>query len=871
IDSIKRVEILSAVRRAVPNLPEVDPVELGKLRSLGEITDRLRGDRPNTVPTREEPVLEPDPGLEMLVLDVVAEKTGYPVEMLEGSMELEADLGIDSIKRVEILSAVRRAVPDLPEVDPVELGKLRSLGEIVDRLRTSGDVVDAPVESALARYAVRAVETPAPGFGLPGLWNGTIVVTDDGRGVARHVVTRFKAHGVDAKVHSGSFERAHGLIHLGGLKDVPDVDAALEIQRDVFATARTVAERSGVFVTVQDTGGDFGTGGRYPDRAWLGGIAGLTRTAAREWPGAAVKAIDCERGNRTSAAVADAIVRELLNGGTARDVGLRADGTRTTVEAVPAHAEPGHARITKESVIVATGGARGVTAEAIVELAERWQPKIVLLGRTPLAPEPEYLKGVTDEASLKRLVIQHAARPPLPAEVNVEVGRVRAAREIQATLDRIRATGAKVRYEAVDVRDHRKLGETLDNVRRQWGPITGIVHGAGVLADKCIAEKTDLQFERVFDTKVRGLRVLLEATESDPLDVLVMFSSISAHVGNPGQSDYAMANEVLNQVAHAQRAARPGLLVRTIAWGPWEGGMVGPSLAEHFRRQGVPLIPVRAGARAFTAELAGTSADTHVVITAGDTGPINGVASGQSKGEVQISQRSHPYLADHDIQGMPVVPLAMALEWFAGAGGELKDVRVLRKIDLKHYTAGGDRLTVLASDDHLELLGTGLTKHYQATAESGLPAPRQWTSPGNLRPVHADIYDGGVLFHGPQFQVIREILGISDQGAAAIVAGAREMGWPGTGWHTDPAAVDGGLQLALLWAEQVLGRASLPMGVAEVRTHQAGLSEGWTRCVVKAGDVRAESAECDIAFLAEDGSVRAELLGVSLIARPGGV
>ncbi len=160
IDSIKRVEILSAVRRQAPELPEVDPVELGKLRTLGEIIDRLRAATGSTPTAPTVPAATPAPttpvvapatesaasgtDLEQLVLDVVAEKTGYPAEMLGGHMELEADLGIDSIKRVEILSAVRRQAPELPEVDPVELGKLRTLGEIIDRLRAATGATPAP-------------------------------------------------------------------------------------------------------------------------------------------------------------------------------------------------------------------------------------------------------------------------------------------------------------------------------------------------------------------------------------------------------------------------------------------------------------------------------------------------------------------------------------------------------------------------------------------------------------------------------------------------------------------------------------------------------------------------------------------------------
>ena len=71
------------------------------------------------------------------MLQIVADKTGYPTEMLELSMDLEGDLGVDSIKRVEILAAMREQAPNLPEVDPAELGKLRTLQEIVDKMQAA--------------------------------------------------------------------------------------------------------------------------------------------------------------------------------------------------------------------------------------------------------------------------------------------------------------------------------------------------------------------------------------------------------------------------------------------------------------------------------------------------------------------------------------------------------------------------------------------------------------------------------------------------------------------------------------------------------------------------------------------------------------
>ncbi|WP_350587658.1 phosphopantetheine-binding protein, partial [Pseudoalteromonas sp. TB5-MNA-CIBAN-0075] len=69
-------------------------------------------------------------------LNVVADKTGYPTEMLELGMDMEADLGIDSIKRVEILGTVQDELPGLPELSPEDLAECRTLGEIVSYMQT---------------------------------------------------------------------------------------------------------------------------------------------------------------------------------------------------------------------------------------------------------------------------------------------------------------------------------------------------------------------------------------------------------------------------------------------------------------------------------------------------------------------------------------------------------------------------------------------------------------------------------------------------------------------------------------------------------------------------------------------------------------
>src|SRR6185369_10373916 len=67
-----------------------------------------------------------------VLLAVVAEKTGYPADMLGLDMELDSDLGIDSIKRVEILSTLQERLPEAPAIKAEHLGTLRTLRHVVD-------------------------------------------------------------------------------------------------------------------------------------------------------------------------------------------------------------------------------------------------------------------------------------------------------------------------------------------------------------------------------------------------------------------------------------------------------------------------------------------------------------------------------------------------------------------------------------------------------------------------------------------------------------------------------------------------------------------------------------------------------------------
>ena len=204
------------------------------------------------------------------------------------------------------------------------------------------------------------------------------------------------------------------------------------------------------------------------------------------------------------------------------------------------------------------------------------------------------------------------------------------------SLQRIQATGVKFIYRAVDVRNKKEVVAAVDEARKSLGVISGFVHGAGVLADKLIEDKTEEQFSKVYATKVAGINSLLTATADDPLKVMVMFSSSTGRFGRQGQCDYAIANEVLNKIAQQQARLRADCRVVSVNWGPWDGGMVTPALKKIFAREGIGIINLKAGADYLMQEIA-YEGPVEVVIL-GSTAQQNQVPVETSKTEDNTSE-----------------------------------------------------------------------------------------------------------------------------------------------------------------------------------------------------------------------------------------
>jgi acyl transferase domain-containing protein/NAD(P)H-dependent flavin oxidoreductase YrpB (nitropropane dioxygenase family) len=917
------------------------------------------------------------------LLRIASERTGYPADMLDLDANMEADLGIDSIKRVEILGALQEALPaEVAErmsgaLETLTRAKtLRAIVEQVPRIAGAAagaaparsepaprDVMPAapaPPSATAApaaepdlvpRCVVTAVDAPLAPSAVRPLPEGVILVVDDGAGVARAVMTALAAQGARVlriedgpELANGDPERYRvplgdveetarlvemiraghgpigGIVHLAALtRDTPaaDVDAALaRVRRDVkslyhlvrAAHADLVATRDAVVLAVTGLGGAFGAGGMAADAFTPdAGLGGLVKTLALEWPGVRCRVLDVDPA-AAPAALAPVVVAELAAADAEVEIGWRA-GRRLALRVRRTEAPPAvETLLGPDAVVLVTGGARGITSAVAEEIGRRWRPLLVLVGRqpAPAAEESAVTAEIVGERELKATIIaqlRHRGRTPAPAGVEAEYRRLLRDRETRARLAAIRATGARVEYRQVDMADAAAVAALVDDLYATHGRLDGVIHGAGLIEDKLLADKTPASFDRVFDTKVASALALARALRPEAgLRFLAFFSSVTARWGNRGQGDYAAANDVLNKLAVQLDAAWPARVV-ALGWGPWAGsGMVSDAVARQFAERGVELVPPGAGVRTCLRELGGGKGESELVLGGGpwvdmpvEVAPapdatqlplLAGIDVAVGGGGVlELVRTFDPardvYLGDHVLEGKAVVPAAVAAELMAEAAqagwpdwtfAGLHAFRVLRGIVLTdgprdvrlvaraQTHVPGERLEMQVD---VELHEPGRDKPaYRATAVLVQALPEAPTvtllDPDALQPFplpDAALYREW-LFHGPRFQCIAGLAGVAETGLLGRLRPSRPRDALAAGagaWLLDPVLVDGGLQLALLYMRATYDVSALPAGFAAIR-QWAPVGTAPLACHLKAKPGGTSSAtRFDVLFVRPDG------------------
>ncbi|MFF8950527.1 SDR family NAD(P)-dependent oxidoreductase, partial [Streptomyces sp. NPDC014940] len=373
-----------------------------------------------------------------------------------------------------------------------------------------------------------------------------------------------------AGTHCTVVEPADGPVHL----------RYTEAARQVFALTRDLLLRGVrrptlLQVAAVGTAGD-GTA------ACLGGLAGLLRTAHLENPRLHTQYVECLDG-ASPATLAARLTAEAATG-PEPEVRHR-DGRRLVRRPAEVPLRPAPTPWREGGVYLITGGVGGLGLVVARDIAAAvGTATVVLTGRSALTGAQ------------------------------------------RAGLDALRAAGLTVDHRRADVGDRDALARLLAQVTDEHGPLTGVLHSAGVVHDNFLVRKSAEELDRVLAPKVAGLVHLDELTREQPLELFVCFSSIAGAFGNPGQADYAAANAFMDAYAvHRNRLVGAGLRAgRTVSvgWPLWdEGGMgAGDTVRDQLRAAGLVPLDTPRGLAALRFALAdeGVREDGGLLVVAGD-------------------------------------------------------------------------------------------------------------------------------------------------------------------------------------------------------------------------------------------------------------
>ncbi len=459
VDTVKQAELFAAIR-ALYNIPRAENLKLRDFPTLAHVIRFVYDKRPDlAIPAKTpEPAVATsaaaqtttDTAIQDKVLEMVAEKTGYPKDMLDLDLDLEADLGIDTVKQAEMFAAIRAAY-NIPRDGQLKLRDFPTLAHVIrfacDRQTTAAppapgaetiprkpaaSVSVAPAAGQHARPAPASLDAanriprrvPVPNLRPPlavckktGVTLGPgsrVVIMPDKAAVAGALTQQLTGMGVEVLripdapdataladllktwMASGPVQGIYwlpALDHEGNLgeMDLAKWRQALRIRLKLLYTAmralyEQVAAPNTFLVTATPLGGQHGYDDAGAAAPLAGAVVGFTKTYKRERAEALVKAVDFEP-NRNPAEIAAALIAETLSDPGAVEIGYK-DGQRWTVGLQEQPAADGQPGLALDhnTVFVVTGAAGSIVSAITADLAAASGGAFYLLD---VVPEPD--------------------------------------------------------------------------------------------------------------------------------------------------------------------------------------------------------------------------------------------------------------------------------------------------------------------------------------------------------------------------------------------------------------------------------------------------------------------------------------------------
>jgi enediyne polyketide synthase len=369
---------------------------------------------------------------------------------------------------------------------------------------------------------------------------------------------------------------------------------------------------------------------------------------------------------------------------------------------LPLPESSGELPLTSADVLLVSGGGKGITAECAMALAKETGARLVLLGRA------------TPETDVK----------------------------LAANLERMTVAGVQFKYISADINDATAVRNAVEKAEKEFGPVTGILHGAARNEPQLVANLSEEALRRTLSVKVQGARHLLAAIDPEKLRLFVGFGSVIARTGLPGEADYAVANEWLTRLIEEWKLAHPSCRCLAVEWSIWSEIGMGARLARKDRliRAGITPIPPEQGVAILQSLLRQSIEPVSVVVM----GRYSDLPTFEIERpelpflrflekfkvyypqielviDVDLSASTDPYLDDHKFQGRRLLPAVIGLEAMAQVAAALlgsPERPTFKEIEFKHPVVVSDTATLPIRLAAL-VRGPGLVEVVLRSAETG--------------------------------------------------------------------------------------------------------------------------------------------------------
>ncbi|WP_242593629.1 type I polyketide synthase [Corallococcus exiguus] len=425
-----------------------------------------------------------------------------------------------------------------------------------------------------------------------------------------------------------------------------------------------------------------GVGARRTLHPVTGLFAGLLKSLGREVPARGIRAI--ATGSLPLRTALGHVASELGTGDDTAPVEVCFDGAVRCVRLLQPTDVPARPAVTLDSrsVVLLTGGGRGVTAVLAGALLKRYGCKVVLLGRSDPSDAParvlqardEELGVVEREFYASELARDSTVRMPA---LRAQFERHVAVRELRATLDGLMRLPGQMTYRAADVTRPEDVDRVVEELIREHGRLDLVVHGAGTQVSKKLHRRRLTELRSTLDTKLLGLRNLRESCARRlpaPVPFHVLTSAFS-YIGNDGQADYGAANEALDRLCAWVSDSRQDVQWCSVGWLAWDG--IGMTRGSEYRVLGASrrLRGIRAdeGEALFLQLVDGQPVQPiNVQLTESERGfyGLEVIAPPAptpepprpTRRDLTVDAASVPCLEDHLVRGTPTLPGAWALD-----------------------------------------------------------------------------------------------------------------------------------------------------------------------------------------------------------------